>query len=121
MKHLAIFLRLLLLVACTQIEESNPLKIGLVLPLTGPGAEIGNLYLEGATLAVEDLNNAQILDRTIELVVEDTGSDKKNAVTAMEKLINVDGIKFFATISSSHGLALKPVAISNNVLLFELY
>ncbi len=115
---LLVIATLLLLSACFQVEESPPLKIGLVLPLTGPGAQIGTTYLEGATLAVEDLNKAKVLDRKIELVVEDTGSEPKNAVTAMQKMIDVDGIKFFATIASSHAMALKPIAIENNVLLF---
>jgi len=116
-----IILLIAVLTACTPTREAQPLeplRIGLVLPLTGPSSQIGNVYLEGAQLAVDDLNTARILNRPIQLVVEDTGSESKNAVTAMQKLISVNGIKFFATITSSHGLVLKPIAISNNVLLF---
>ncbi|PIN75335.1 hypothetical protein COV18_04060 [Candidatus Woesearchaeota archaeon CG10_big_fil_rev_8_21_14_0_10_37_12] len=117
---LAIFL---LLFSCTsnlspQTSNFEPLKIGLIAPLTGPAAEIGNIYLEGAQLAVDDLNKKHILDKQIELVVEDTASDPKRAVSAMQKMISVDNIKFFATITSSHALALKPVAEKNSVLLF---
>ena len=116
-----IILLIAVLTACAPAQEAQPLeplKIGLVLPLTGPSSQIGNVYLEGAQLAVDDLNIARILNRPIQLVVEDTGSEPKNAVTAMQKLISVNDIKFFATITSSHGLVLKPIAISNNVLLF---
>lgn len=118
---ISIILITIALAACAPIQEAKPLeplKIGLVLPLTGPGSQIGNVYLEGAQLAVDDLNAKNVLGRPIELIVEDTGSEPKNAVTAMQKLVSVNGIRFFATITSSHGLALKPIAISNNVLLF---
>ena len=120
-KTISIVLLILVLAACTPIRETKPLEplnIGLVLPLTGAGSSLGNMYLEGAQLAVDDLNNAHVLDRPIRLVVEDTASEPKNAVTAMQKLASADGVKFFATIASSHGLALKSVAMENNVLLF---
>jgi branched-chain amino acid transport system substrate-binding protein len=111
---------MILLAGCAPAKEATktPIKIGLVLPLTGPAAALGNIYLEGAQLAIDDLNAARILDRSVLLVVEDTGSEPKNAVTAMQKLVNVDGVKFFATISSSHGLALKPLAAQYEVVLF---
>ncbi|MBI4155291.1 ABC transporter substrate-binding protein [Candidatus Woesearchaeota archaeon] len=110
-----IILSLLLLTAC---GKEDTIKIGLILPLTGPGSSIGQIFLEGTQLAVNDINNKGILDKKIELVVEDTASDPKNAVTAMKKLIDVNGVKLFITTLSSHGLAIKPVAIENNVLLF---
>ena len=107
------FLFLLVLIACAPVEHST--KIGLILPLTGPGAQLGELYLQGAELAVADLNAK---GHDIELVVEDTGSDSKNAVTAMKKLVEVDDIKLFATTMSTHGLALKPLAAEYNIVLF---
>lgn len=105
--------------AATSDHSKEPIKIGLVLGMTGPGSDSGQGYLEGAKLAVEDANRKKITDRPIELVVEDSASDPKNAVTAMKKMVSADGVKLFASTLSSHGLVLKPVAIENKVLLFS--
>ncbi len=107
---------LLLFTACSQSQET--IKIGLILPLTGAGSGIGQIFLEGTQLAADDINSKNILNKKIELVVEDTASDPKNAVTAMKKLIEVNHIRLFITTLSSHGLAIKPIAIENKVLLF---
>ncbi|HLC33309.1 MAG TPA: ABC transporter substrate-binding protein [Candidatus Nanoarchaeia archaeon] len=106
---------LLVLFACAQEET---IQIGIIAPLTGPAADLGALYVEGAQVAVDDLNAKNFLDKPITLVIEDTGSDAKNAVTAMHKLTQVDDVNFIMTIMSTHGLALKPLANQYGVLLF---
>ena len=82
------------------LTDKLPIRIGLILPLTGPSADFGNLFKESAVAAAEDLNNGGKLNRRVELVFEDTGGDPKNAVTAMQKMINVEGIKLFSSITS---------------------
>lgn len=100
------------------LADRTPIKIGLILPLTGAGAEIGQIYREGAELAVEDLNAKGETGRRLELAVEDTGSDPKTAVTVMQKMIEVDGLKLFASLTSSGCMAIKDVAKNSNVILF---
>ena len=120
-KIIAVLVLVVALVGFIGLQRTTPtstLKIGLVLPLTGPAATWGNDYLQGATIAIEDLNAAGIIDRPIELVIEDTMSEPKNAVTSFQKLINVDKVKFVATTLSSHGLAMKPLAEENHIILF---
>jgi Periplasmic binding protein len=49
---------------------AEPLKIGMVAPVTGALAELGRYQIQGAKLAVEEINKAGgLLDRPIELVI----------------------------------------------------
>jgi branched-chain amino acid transport system substrate-binding protein len=53
-------------------RSAEPLKIGMVAPVTGPQAETGPYQIQGAKLAVEEINKAGgLLGRPIELVIED--------------------------------------------------
>ena len=54
----------------TQAAES--IKIGMVVPLTGAIADAGRYGLQGAKLAVEEINaEGGVLGRPLELIVED--------------------------------------------------
>ena len=54
-------------------RSAEPLKIGMVAPLTGPAAEVGRYQTQGAKLAAEEVNKAGgVLGRSIELVIEDS-------------------------------------------------
>jgi branched-chain amino acid transport system substrate-binding protein len=68
---------LLLVAAATGgcgIGVPDHVRIGVVAPLTGPRASIGNEMVRGAELAIEDLNRAGgLLGEPVELVVTDGG------------------------------------------------
>jgi branched-chain amino acid transport system substrate-binding protein len=67
------------------------LKVGLVVPLTGPNAPFGLQAKLGAEWAADEINaEGGILGAFVQVLVEDTGGDPKVAVTATEKLITVD-------------------------------
>lgn len=68
-------------------EDTAPIKIGHVSPLTGNQAETGIDQKRGAELAVAELNEAGgILGRKIELVAYDDKADPKEANSAAKKL-----------------------------------
>jgi ABC-type branched-subunit amino acid transport system substrate-binding protein len=53
-------------------RAAEPLKIGMVAPVTGALAESGRYQIQGAKLAVEEINKAGgLLGQPIELVIED--------------------------------------------------
>ena len=60
-------------------------KIGILLPLSGPAAPIGVNSLNGHKMAVEEINAAggihALGDAKIELVVADSGGDPKVGMT----------------------------------------
>lgn len=72
---------------------SGPIVIGLEGPLVGASSNAGAGMVRGAQLAVDEINAAGgVLGRPLKLVAQDDSNDPADARTAVEKLINVDGI-----------------------------
>jgi len=72
---------------------AGPIKIGLIGPLTGVEAWIGYDGLNGAMLAVEEINAAGgINGRMIEFVYYDDGGSPEGAVSMARKLIYDDKV-----------------------------
>jgi len=100
-------------------ESQKVIAIGAVLPLTTENAYIGDDWREGMELAVEEFNAKNPLN-PIKLFYEDSQSDPKTAVTAFNKLKDVQGITVFVTTLSSVTLALAPIAEKNKTPLFTV-
>lgn len=80
--------------------QAQTIRIGFQAPLTGPAASDGKTALQGAELAVEQINAAGgVNGRKIELVVADDQTKPDQAVPLANKFIG-DGIK--AVISGSY-------------------
>jgi branched-chain amino acid transport system substrate-binding protein len=66
---------------------ADTVKIGLIAEITGPNAEAGTYTINGAKLAVEDINRkGGILGKQVELVIEDNQSTNPGTVLAFSKL-----------------------------------
>jgi len=89
---------------------AEPLKIGMVAPLTGPGAESGRFQTQGARLAVEEVNQAGgALGRPMELVIEDDQTTNPGIVLAFSKLAGDNAIPaFLGSIRSTQVHAMAP-------------
>jgi branched-chain amino acid transport system substrate-binding protein len=75
---------------------AEPLKIGMVAPLTGPGAESGLYQIQGTKLAVEEVNKTGgVLGRQIELLIEDDQTTDPGVVVAFRKLAGHEDIPAF--------------------------
>lgn len=84
--------------------SSDPIKIGVYLPLTGQNAFGGQLELEGVQLAHQEM--PEVLGRPVELVVVDNKSDKVEAANAVKRLIERDKVvAFIGTYGSSLAMA----------------
>lgn len=80
----------------TAILAADPIKIGMVAPLTGPIADAGRYGVQGAKLAVEEVNKAGgVLGRQFELVIEDDQSLNPSTVLAFSKLADDKDIVAF--------------------------
>jgi branched-chain amino acid transport system substrate-binding protein len=102
---------LLFLLACVQTEEVKPYKFGAVLALTGPQSFYGEFGRAGIELAIEDLNKAGgINGRPVQIIYEDTASDKARATTSAQKLVNVDNVDALFGVTTPVGGAVAPVA-----------
>lgn len=88
-------------------SETGPIKIGVVLPLTGDAGAYGEPISNGIRIAIKEVNDAGgVNGRPIEGIYEDGKCDGQAAVSATQKLINVDGVRFLIEgICSSEVLA----------------
>lgn len=120
-KVLSVFVIILVLIlgACSQASggsgknESGNIKIGAVLPLTGPAALYGQQTLDGAKLAVKMINDdgGILKGRKIKLLTEDDQSKPELGVTKYKKLIESDRVDAITGgVNSSVNMATKEVA-----------
>lgn len=78
-----------------QARGETPVKIGMVDPLTGSYAALAQSEVEGAKLAVDQINKkGGILGRPVELLVEDSANDTGTGVQKTQKLIDRDQVDF---------------------------
>jgi branched-chain amino acid transport system substrate-binding protein len=74
-------------------QQADPIKIGVIQPLSGPVAASGNYVRMGAEIARDWINaRGGVLGRPVQLLIEDNKSDPKEAATAAEKLIVRDKV-----------------------------
>ena len=91
----------------------KPIKIGVVLPLSGGFEIYGNLGVRGAKMAVAEINAAGgvLGGRPLELIIEDNKTDPKTAVEKAKKLILRDKVvAVMGPVSSAARDAMTPVA-----------
>ena len=102
-------------------EKTNILKIGAVLPLTGDIASYGQAARKGIDLAVMEINaNAGAQGRQFRIIYEDNQGKATESVTAMQKLISIDGVSVvMGAAASSNTLALAPIANREQVVLIS--
>lgn len=97
---------------------AEPVRIGVVLPLTGPTAGYGKDGRMGAELAVEEINKAGGIlgGRQIELVFDDEKGTPQEGVAAVQKLMTQGKVKaIVAGMNSS--ITLAEAAITKNKIL----
>lgn len=71
----------------------EPVRIGVVQPLTGPVAYDGNIYVNTVKMLVDDMNaKGGVLKRKIELKIEDGACNPAQSVNAAEKLVERDKV-----------------------------
>ncbi len=100
-------------------RDAGPIKIGVASLMTGDFAVVGENIRDTALLAVEEINEKGGVDgRMIELIIEDSKADSKSGLSAVSKLVNVDGAKYIIAGMTSNGtLASAQLVNDNKVLL----
>ena len=88
--------------------EGDTIKIGMVLPVTGPAADSGKYALTGAKIALDRVNKSGgVLGKPIELVTEDDQTTNPGAVLAFSKLAaQPDIVAFLGSIRSTQNHAM---------------
>ena len=90
--------------------DDSTIKIGMVLPVTGPAADNGKYSLTGAKIALDRVNKAGgVLGKQLELVTEDDQTTNPGAVLAFSKLAaQPDIVAFIGSIRSTQNHAMAP-------------
>jgi branched-chain amino acid transport system substrate-binding protein len=98
---------------------ADPIKVGVVTPLSGSYAAIGKQVRWGAELAVKEINAAGgVKGRPFELLFEDEEANPPVAVRKAEKLLQQDKVDLLTgTVNSGSTLAVGQLAEHNNRIL----
>ncbi len=104
--------------SASKVAETGPIKIGFIGPLTGDAAVIGEPIQNGIKLAVTEINqNGGINGRQIEAIYEDGKCTGKDAVSAAQKLITVDQVKYIVGgVCSSEAFGFAPITSAAKVV-----
>jgi ABC-type branched-subunit amino acid transport system substrate-binding protein len=90
---MAVLALLIPAVACGP-GPAETIKIGCVLELSGELAPMGEKMLNGARMAVEDINAAGgVLGKQVELIEEDGATDPDKGFDRVKKLVEIDGVQ----------------------------
>lgn len=117
--YLALSMVLLIFLAGCQATQTSktaqPIKIGVMMPLSGDAASYGVSVKKAVELAANDLGN-----KNIQLVFEDTKCDGKESVNAINKLISFDKVvAVIGELCSGATLPAAPIASENKVVLIS--
>jgi branched-chain amino acid transport system substrate-binding protein len=100
----------------TRAEE--PVKMGMVEPLSGVYAALAQAEVNGARLALEEVNQSGgIVGRQAQLLVEDSANDIALGVAKTRQLIDRDQVDFiFGNVNSAVALAMTRVTAEKRKL-----
>jgi branched-chain amino acid transport system substrate-binding protein len=77
--------------ALAQDDEEAPIRVGVILPLTGTAAAVGPEVRLGVEFAFEQVGN-EVAGRSVELFFEDETDDPANAVARARQLVEEDDV-----------------------------
>jgi branched-chain amino acid transport system substrate-binding protein len=105
--------------AGSALAQTQPIRIGVVTPLSGTYAGIGQQVKWGLDLAARQINAAGgVAGRPLELIYEDEEANPAVAVQKAEKLFQVNKVDFLTgTVNSGSTLAVGQLAERNGRLI----
>lgn len=69
-------------------------RVGIILPLSGPLASFGRSTLDGIEQRVKEINQAGgVNGQKLKLIIEDNRGEKQQSVSSYQKLIGIDRVK----------------------------
>ena len=64
-------------------EAQDTIKVGANLPMSGPNAELGEIFSRAASIAVNHINADKMLSKKLELAIEDSQATPQGGVVAI--------------------------------------
>lgn len=109
---------LFILEGCGRKEETDVIKIGVILPMTGDLASYGEPMVRGMNIALNEINNKSKNEFKLEYV--DSKAEPSTAISGLQKLLNIDKVKYvIGDVSSPVTLALVPIMERNKAFLLS--
>src|SRR4051812_22068177 len=94
------------LASLSSVMAQEPIKIGVILPLTGPSAAIGQEDLNGIQLAIDEAGG-KIGARPVELVVADDQNSPNVGLTEVRRLVENEKVSaVVGSLNSAVALAI---------------
>ncbi|MCC2677028.1 MAG: receptor ligand binding region family protein, partial [Ramlibacter sp.] len=92
-------------------DAAKPIRIGLIFPLTGGSADMGNSARVGAQVAVDEINQVGgYLGRKFELVVRDDKADPDTGLAHAKELVEKEKVNFSIGFCNT-GVAMKALDV----------
>lgn len=98
-----------LTLAATVANAQDAIKIGAAFPMSGPNAELGEIFSRAANLAASHINADKMLSKKLQIVVEDSQATPQGGVVAMNKLINVEKVPYVLSAYTAVSKAIAPL------------
>ncbi len=99
------------------VSPDGSLRIGLLLPETGPGANLGASLLAGARLAIDEINeNGGVFGRDVEAFTRDEGASSATAAVALDELVQLPVDAIIGPASSRVAFEIMPSAVRSDRL-----
>ena len=98
--------------------QQEPIKIGAIIPLSGPESVSGQAMQKGYQLALDEINQQGVLGRRIELIVEDDRGDPPTGAAAFLKLVTRDRVSvLIGGLQSATTIAIASQALQRPILM----
>ncbi|MGE3148203.1 MAG: ABC transporter substrate-binding protein [Pseudorhodoplanes sp.] len=99
-------------------QEKAPIKIGILLPLSGPAAAVGKENQQSIEYAFSEVNNT-IDGHKVELLIVDDQNNPNTALTEARRLVEREKVvAVVGTLNSAVALALHPYLTQSKTLYF---
>ena len=118
-KYLVIALSSLVVMGCgsSMVEGDGVLKVGVIAPLSGNAAQYGEETQRILSATLAEINaNGGYNGSDVELIYEDGKCSGSDAVTAFQKLVDIDSVDAIIPFCSSESLAIAPLTESVQML-----
>jgi len=98
--------------------EADTIRLGAIIPLTGPGAVVGNQEMRGIQFAIDQANaKGGVQGNKVEVQYEDNQAKPDQSVLSFNKLVDLQNIQMIFTGYSGPSLAMAPLATRKKVLM----
>ncbi|WP_449042997.1 ABC transporter substrate-binding protein [Paracoccus sp. (in: a-proteobacteria)] len=104
--------------ATAAMAQDGPIKVGVILPMSGGGAYVGEGIHAGVDLAVKQVNEAGgVLGRPLQVLLRDEQLRPDVSTAAMRELITLEGVQhFIGPATSATSLANSQIAREEKVV-----